>query len=93
MKHAIWILWPSFIMAAAAETLFFTIFDPSSLEVFGRPVQLSHAAAYSAGFFFFWLIAAGSSAFTCFLQRTSAEINNLCPFQPGDRPTGCPKGP
>ena len=92
MKHAIWILWPSFLVAAAAEALFFTLFDPSSFEILGRPSSLSSAGAYSAGFFFFWLLAAASSAFTCFLQRTSAEINGLCPFRAADRPAGCPKG-
>jgi hypothetical protein len=32
-------------------------------------------AVYSIGFFAFWLFAAGSSALTCFLQRTASEIN------------------
>jgi hypothetical protein len=32
-------------------------------------------AIYSGGFFVFWAFAAASSALTCFLQRTAAEIN------------------
>jgi hypothetical protein len=42
------------------------------------------------GFFAFWAICAASSAFTCFLQRTSAEINR-CPLPADSRPVGCPK--
>ena len=68
MKRAIWILWPSFIVAGIGEVLFFTVFDPQELGL-SRPV------AYTAGFFLFWAFAAASSAFTCFLQRTSEEIN------------------
>lgn len=75
MRRAIWIFWPSFIVGGVAETLFFTIFDPQDLHFFGSPLALSRTAIYSIGFFVFWAIAAASSAFTCFLQRTSAEIN------------------
>jgi hypothetical protein len=27
-QKAMWILWPSFLVAGAAETVFFTLFDP-----------------------------------------------------------------
>lgn len=74
MKKAIWILWPSFIVAGVAEVLFFTVFDPADFRLFG-PLGLSRMAAYSIGFFLFWAFAAASSAFTCFLQRSSHEIN------------------
>jgi hypothetical protein len=30
---------------------------------------------YTLGFFFFWALGAGSSAFTCFLQRRAHEVN------------------
>lgn len=75
MRKAIWILWPSFIVGGAAETAFFTLFDPMELHLFGEPAGLSRVAVYSAGFFAFWAFAAASSAFTCFLQRTADEIN------------------
>lgn len=91
MKRAIWILWPSFIVAGAAEGLFFTLFDPADLHLFGDPVQWSRTAVYTLGFFLFWSFAACSSAFTCFLQRGAAEINRLCPLEPEDRPPGCPR--
>ncbi|OGA67608.1 MAG: hypothetical protein A3G83_04025 [Betaproteobacteria bacterium RIFCSPLOWO2_12_FULL_68_20] len=75
MRKAMVILWPSFIVGGVAEVLFFTAFDPMDLHLFGQPVGLSRLAAYSVGFLFFWALAAASSALTCFLQRTSREIN------------------
>jgi hypothetical protein len=68
MKRAIWILWPSFLVACVAEVLFFSVFDP--VEWHG-----SRDAGYTIGFFVFWILAACSSALTCFLQRGADEIN------------------
>ncbi len=69
------ILWPSFIVAGVAEGVFFTLFDPMSLSVFGSDVTWSRTAVYSVGFFAFWAVSAASSAFTCFLHRPSDAIN------------------
>lgn len=91
MQRAIWVLWPSFIVGGVAEAIFFTLFDPMDLQLFGEPIALSRTAVYTIGFFAFWLFAAGSSAFTCFLQRSAADINNLCPLPPPERPRGCPR--
>jgi hypothetical protein len=91
MRRAIWILWPSFIIGGVAEALFFTLFDPMDLHVFGEPVVVSRTAAYTIGFFLFWAFAAASSGFTCFLQRSAVDINRLCPLEPTQRPVGCPK--
>lgn len=74
-QRLIWILWPSFIVAGAATGVFFTLFDPGELELFGARLGLSRLAVYSIGFFAFWLFAAASSALTCFFQRSAAEIN------------------
>jgi hypothetical protein len=86
VKKAIWVLWPSFLVAGAAEVLFFSVFDPADFRLFG----MSRTAGYSIGFFLFWALAAASSGFTCFLQRTADEINR-CPLVPAQRPAGCPK--
>ena len=75
MRRAIWILWPSFIVGGIGEMLFFTVFDPQELYLFGEPSSLSRVAVYSIGFFLCWAFAAASSALTCFLQRGSAEVN------------------
>lgn len=72
MKGAIAVLWPSFLVGGAGEVLFFTVFDPQELYLFGEPASLSRLAVYSIGFFLCWLFAATSSAFTLFLARTNA---------------------
>jgi hypothetical protein len=69
VKRAIWILWPSFIVAGIAEIVFFTLFDPIELELLGDVLGVSRIAGYSGGFLLFWLFAAASSTFTSFLQE------------------------
>jgi hypothetical protein len=85
-----WIVWPSFLAAGVAQTLFFTLFDPADMRFFGAPLEWSHTAVYSVGFFLFWTVCAASSALTSLLQRSAAEINR-CPLEPDARPPGCPK--
>ncbi|HEX2651946.1 MAG TPA: hypothetical protein VHN19_18625 [Burkholderiales bacterium] len=70
MKAAIYILWPSFIVGGAGEALFFTVFDPKELYLFGEPSSLSRLAVYSIGFFLCWAFAAAASAFTWFLSNS-----------------------
>jgi hypothetical protein len=89
MKRAIWILWPSFVVAGVMDALFFTIFDPIEFLA-GQWGDISRIGAYSVGFFVFWMFAAGSSTLTCFFQRGADEINR-CPLPPPARPEGCPK--
>ncbi len=84
MKKSIWILWPSFVAGGVASILCFTALDPLELGFASR------MSGYTLGFFFFWSVAAGSSAFTCFLQRRRDEVNH-CPLRPVERPLGCPK--
>lgn len=74
-KRLMWVLWPSFIVGGIAEGVFFTLIDPQELYLLGEPVHWSATAVYSVGFFLFWAVAAASSAFTCFLQRTAGEVN------------------
>ncbi|HEY9397059.1 MAG TPA: hypothetical protein VIQ28_07110 [Burkholderiales bacterium] len=90
MQRAIWVLWPSFIVAGVAEVVFFTLIDPMSLQIFDEAHDLGRTTVYSIAFFALWLFAATSSALTCFFQRTAAEINR-CPLTPTQRPVGCPK--
>ena len=74
-KRLMWILWPSCIVGGVAEAVFFTLIDPQELYLLGEPVHWSPTAVYSVGFFLFWLVAAASSAFTCFLQRSATDVN------------------
>ena len=74
MKRFILILWPSFVVGAGATAAFFAAIDPDEVNLVGGH-PLDHMAAYTVAFFFFWAVAAASSAFTCFLQRGANEIN------------------
>jgi hypothetical protein len=90
MQRAIWVLWPSFIAAGIAEAVFFAVFDPVDLSLLWDALGPSRLAAYSEAFFLFWACTAASSGLTLFLQRTSGEVNRLCPLEPAARPGGCP---
>ena len=89
-QRILWVLWPSFLVAAVAELLVFAVFDPLDLHVFGVPVQAGRMPVYTIGFFFFWALGASAAALTVFLQRSPVEINR-CPLPADDRPPGCPK--
>ncbi|MBI4291081.1 MAG: hypothetical protein HY661_06345 [Betaproteobacteria bacterium] len=84
------VLWPSFLVAGIAGTVFFTFFDPMDLSLFGERIALSRMAVYSLGFFMLWIFAAASSGLTCFLQRSADDLNR-CPLEGAERPAGCPK--
>lgn len=90
LTRLISILWPSFLIAGIANVLFFTLVDPTQLLYQEEPVFVSQLAAYTIGFFLFWLMGIGSSALTCYFQRSANEINH-CPLVPSARPDGCPK--
>ena len=75
MSRAIHVLWPSFLVGGLGEVIFFTVFDPQELYLFGEPTSLSRLAVYSIGFFLCWGFAAASSALTCLLQRGAQEVN------------------
>jgi hypothetical protein len=89
-QRILWILWPSFLAACGAEFVFFALFDPSDMHLFGQPLELSRQAIYTAGFFCFWVLGATSSALTTLLERSPWEVNR-CPLPVTARPEGCPK--
>lgn len=89
-QRVLWVLWPSFLLAAIGELLFFAVFDPSELHFLGAPLDAGRVPIYSLGFFFFWAMTAAASALTVFLQRSPFEVNR-CPLDAENRPVGCPK--
>ncbi|HTT09408.1 MAG TPA: hypothetical protein VMG60_00815 [Burkholderiaceae bacterium] len=88
-QRVLWILWPAFLVAAAAELLFFALFDPSDLRLFGVPIEIDRVSVYTMGFFFFWAMAAAASAMTVLLQRSPFEVNRSR-LNAGDRVPGGP---
>jgi hypothetical protein len=91
-QRILWVLWPSFLVAAVAELLVFAVIDPADLHVFGVPVQAGRMPIYTIGFFFFWAVGAAAAALTVFLRRSPVEVNR-CPIEAEDRPLECPKRP
>ena len=89
-RRVMWVIWPAFLVAAIAEAIFFTVFDPFELHFFGAPLELSREVIYTMGFFGFWALGVASSTLTVFLERSPWEVNR-CPLEPADRPPGCPK--
>jgi len=66
-QRAMWIIWPGFLAALAAEVAFFALFD---LLDFNMRLALSRQTVYTAGFVAFWLLGCLSSALTLFLAVT-----------------------
>jgi hypothetical protein len=89
-QRILWVLWPSFLVAAVAELLVFAVIDPADLHIFGVPVDAGRMPIYTIGFFFFWAVGAAAAALTVFLRRSPVEVNR-CPLEVDDRPAGCPK--
>ncbi len=68
-RLAMTVLWPSFLAAAMAEGLFFSMFTPDLLWA------LAPVAVYSIGFFFFWSLCALASMLTYYLVTVPEDHN------------------
>ena len=68
------VVWISFLSAAIGTMVFFALFDPVDLTgIFGNDLDIGREAGYAAGFFFFWVLSALSSAVTAWLIRTAPK--------------------
>ena len=74
VQRVIAVMWPSFLMAGLATILFFTAFDPEHLLAPTDYAGVSRIAAYSIGFFLFWMLTASSCALTCYFRRPTDTI-------------------
>ncbi|MCA3160692.1 MAG: hypothetical protein ING36_08130 [Burkholderiales bacterium] len=63
------VLWPSFLMATVASGLFFSLFNPEDVYVFGFELTHSPMGVYTIGFLLFWALCAASSWITYLLVR------------------------
>ncbi len=73
-QQAISVLWPSFIVAIIASGAFFSAFNPSELVPFNLDIDISPIAAYSIGFFLFWLLALLSSFGTLYFNNSNSRF-------------------
>lgn len=67
------VLWPAFLMAIVAEGMVFSLIDPQELTIVGVYLADSREAAYTIGFFVFWLLFACSSGITYLLGQGMQE--------------------
>jgi hypothetical protein len=59
-------LWLTFLMAGVATTVFFAAIDPLELKACVDFPEVSRTAAYTVGFFLFWLLTASSGLLCLF---------------------------
>jgi len=74
IQQVISILWPSFLTAGVATTLFFVTFDPQTIMTVSGYGDISRLGGYTMGFFLFWLLTSTSSALTCYFRKPCDDI-------------------
>lgn len=79
MRRAILLFWPSFIIAAAATGLFFSIFDPQELTLHSARLFSDKLSAYSVFFLIAWGFGVFNTAIVLLLEKPSRQLNG---FQP-----------
>lgn len=72
------VAWPSFLVAAVAETAFFSVINPQELYFLGEPVDFSPLATYTTGFFGFWLVAFASSLISSWMAEKMPACADRC---------------
>jgi hypothetical protein len=81
-RRAMFILWPSFVMAGVLEMLTFVVVDPSSFSIFGEtPLEWSRAAVYTVTFFIYWAVIATSGALTALLENPPEPVGPVRPYR------------
>lgn len=71
-ERLIAVLWLSFLSAGIATTIFFALVDPIEIGTCLGFDDTSRMAAYTLGFFLFWLLTAASSLLTTYFLTPSA---------------------
>ena len=84
-----WIAWPAFLAACVLELLVFAVVDPLELQWSGHALGWSRQSVYTFAFFAFWAVTMGACALSTLLRMAPEEVNR-CPFDPLQRPAGCP---
>lgn len=72
MRSLMWILWPSFLAAAAGSVLIFALIDPLDVAIFGH-VPSGRVGFYTVSFFVLWVMTGVSSALTAYLMPKLEE--------------------
>lgn len=69
------ILWPSFIVAGIANSIFWVFVDPYDFGLITGCPELSPIGAYSLGFIALWATLATSSFLTQLFSKPSQQVN------------------
>jgi len=71
-RHIGVLLWCSFLAACVAAMVAFALVDPDAMRGQGEAPHwwTTRMTVYALGFFFFWIVAALSSALTLYMVRT-----------------------
>lgn len=70
------VMWIAFLMAAVATGAFFAAIDPLELKNCVNFPEVSRLAAYTIGFFLFWLLTASSALLAVFFVYPGAPASN-----------------
>jgi len=76
IQQVISVLWPSFATAIVATGIFFSAFNPRDLVPFNLDIDVSPQAAYTMGFFVFWLLGIASSYGTLYFTISNCRLLN-----------------
>jgi hypothetical protein len=76
LRSLMWILWPSFMAAAAGRALIFALIDPLDVAIFGH-VPTGRTGFYTVSFFVLWVMAGLSSTLTAYLMPKAEEPEDL----------------
>ena len=71
LQRIISVLWLSFLTSGIATGVFFSTIDPMELKYCVNFPEVSRTAAYSIGFFLFWLLAGGTSLLAVYFTYPS----------------------
>jgi hypothetical protein len=71
LQRVIAVLWLSFLTAGIATGVFFSAIDPMELRYCVDFPEVSRTAAYSIGFFLFWLLAGGTGLLSVYFTYPS----------------------
>ncbi|MDH5444772.1 MAG: hypothetical protein OEY52_04395 [Gammaproteobacteria bacterium] len=75
IQQVISVLWPSFLTAGVATTLFFVVFDPQLIVAVSGYGEISRLGGYTIGFFLFWMLTSMSCALTCYFRKPTDDID------------------
>lgn len=79
------VLWPAFMVAAAAELVFFGLIDPLDLQIFDSlQADGDRTSVYSLSFLFFWTVGVVTAMLSEQLHKPASEINRTLPVRDRD---------